>query len=390
MDSFQSFWNSLEDALSASELKHKRKAAEVFADLTDFVQDPSLPPDLKTKLRNLLARHLSLEMDTEALGWTCQGVESLIAHAIQAEDLPYACKQVEAILDLTVSSTGKAGGSKISPILHDLFLRVAGARNVNALLPLIYKKPSETGAFLMPKLLGLLGQPAARHLVFCLGHEEDRSKRGKLLEALRAIGSKAVLPLREALAAPEWFLVRNVISLLGDIGDASAFADATLTLSHKEVRVRQAAAKALSQMDKTRSVPLLLAALPAADPNFLLELVSILGEIRDSRAVAPLVELLKDGKATGPGVERLHHLVLESLGAIGTPEVVPVLLNFFKKKGFLGRMEPLPLRMAAARALGAVGTRESREAMALAMGTETKEEVKSLLRQHLVSEPKRE
>ncbi len=386
LDAFETFWKALDEALWGKNGPRKQKAAEVFADLTEVVQDTGLPPGYDAKLRDLLAKHLSLEMNPEALGWTCQGVESLISQAIAKGDLFYACRQVEAVLDQSVSSASKAGGAKISQALHDLYMRIAGARNVSALLPIIQQKQSGPEEAQLAKLLQLLGQPAARHLVFCLGHEEDRTRRYKLLNALGTIGPKAVLPLREALAAPEWYLVRNVVSLLGDIGDASAFEDVAHTLSHKDARVRRMAAKALGQLHKDRAVPLLVEALPNADPNSQMELITQLGDLKDTRAVTPLVDLLQEGKASGPDVEKLRQAVLEALGAIGSPEVIPVLSKLFKKKGFLGRMEPLPLRIAAARALAAIGTREAREAMAMAMETETKDEVKSLLRQHLVGD----
>ncbi|MDE3244885.1 MAG: HEAT repeat domain-containing protein [Acidobacteriota bacterium] len=386
MDAFQTFWKALEEALWGQDDPRRRKAAQVFADLTECIVEPGIPLGYDLKLRELLAKHIALEMDPETLGWMCQGIEALVSQALLKPELDYAGRQVESILDLGVSSASKAGGAKISQALHDLYLRMASARNVNALLPLIHQKQAEPLASQLNRLLGLLGQPAARHLVYCLGQEEDRTRRYKLLDALRAIGSKAELPLREALAAPEWYLVRNVVSLLGEIGEVSAFEDVALTLAHKDARVRRMAAKALGQLDAGRAVPLLLEALPQADPNTMVELVAQLGELKDPLAVSPLVELLQEGKLSGPEAEKLRQAVLEALGAIGSPEVVPVLSKLFRKKGFLGRLEPLPLRMAAARALGAIGTREAREAMAIALEIESKDEVKAILRTHLMGD----
>jgi HEAT repeat protein len=177
-----------------------------------------------------------------------------------------------------------------------------------------------------------------------------------------------------------------VLSLLGEIGEVSAFDDVALTLSHKDARVRRTAAKALGQLDAGRAVPLLIESLPKADPNTLLELVSQFGELKDPRAVSPLVELFQDSRISGGEGEKLRLAVLESLGAIGSPEVVPVLAKLFRKKGFLGRLEPLPFRMAAARALGAIGTREAREAIALALEIESKDDVKAVLRMHLMGD----
>ncbi len=387
LDALQTFWKALEEALWGQDDVRRRKAAQVFTDLTECIVDPGLPLGYDQKLRELLAKHITLEMDPEALGWMCQGIESLVSQAMVQPDLAYASRLVETILDLAVSSASKAGGTKISQALHDLYLRMAGARNVNCLLPIIYQQQTDAiASSQLARLLGLLGQPAARHLVYRLGQEGDRPKREKLMDALRSIGSKAELPLREALAAPEWYLVRNVVSILGDIGEASAFDDVALTISHQDARVRRMAAKTLARLDASRAVPLLLEALPKADPDTLLELVTQLGGLKDARAVPPLVELLQDGSFTGPEAETLRQAVLESLGAIGSPEVVPVLSKLFKKKGFLGRLEPLPLRMAAARALGAIGTREAREAMALALEIENKDEVKALLRMHLMGD----
>jgi hypothetical protein len=56
----------------------------------------------------------------------------------------------------------------------------------------------------------------------------------------------------------------------------------------------------------------------------------------------------------------------------------------FKKKGLLTRLEPVGVRLASAKALASIGTREAREAIALVLEIESAEEVRAVLRQFLV------
>ena len=124
-----------------------------------------------------------------------------------------------------------------------------------------------------------------------------------------------------------------------------------------------------------------------ADPGTRLEIVTLFGEMKDPRAIPILAELLFAKLPPGEESDRLRLRVVETLGLIAAPESVPTLQKIFKKKGILQTKESLGVRLAAARALAAIGTRESREAMALAIEEESREEVRIVLRQFLVSGP---
>jgi hypothetical protein len=75
---------------------------------------------------------------------------------------------------------------------------------------------------------------------------------------------------------------------------------------------------------------------------------------------------------------------VEVLGRIPSNDSVKSLQELFMKRGLFKGREPVSLRLAAARALAALNTQEARESMALAMGHEPNDEVKTVLRQYLV------
>ncbi len=78
---------------------------------------------------------------------------------------------------------------------------------------------------------------------------------------------------------------------------------------------------------------------------------------------------------------------MEVLGLIASTDAIEPLQDLFKKKGFLGGRESTAMRLAAARSLAAIPTREAREAIALVMDQEPQEDVRSVLRQYLVGNP---
>jgi HEAT repeat protein len=101
-------------------------------------------------------------------------------------------------------------------------------------------------------------------------------------------------------------------------------------------------------------------------------------------AVRPIVSLLQNTKGTTEDAVRVRLRAVEVLGLVASPEAIEPLQELFKKKGFLGGRESAAMRLAAAKSLAAINTREAREAIAIVMDLESQEDVRAVLRGYLV------
>ena len=95
----------------------------------------------------------------------------------------------------------------------------------------------------------------ARLLVERLGEERSLSGRKRLSSLLLALGREAVPFLVEGLDDARWYLVRNLVMLLGKIGDASAVPYLIPMLGHPHFRVRKEVLFTLSLIGGDRAVP---------------------------------------------------------------------------------------------------------------------------------------
>jgi len=94
-------------------------------------------------------------------------------------------------------------------------------------------------------------------LVRLLGEEGSLSGRKRIASLLVHLGSEAQPALQAALKDERWFLVRNVIMVLGKIGDASCIDSLLPLLSHERFQVPREVLKTLSQIGGDRVVPVI-------------------------------------------------------------------------------------------------------------------------------------
>jgi HEAT repeat protein len=180
-------------------------------------------------------------------------------------------------------------------------------------------------------------------------------------------------------------MVRNAVMLLGEINHKAAFEDVALALGHRDPRVRRAAIQASMQLGDAEEASAAIAELlPKTEPVTQLDCLAALAELKSPLSVRTITDLLQNAKGTADEVTRIRLRAVEVLGLIASPEAIEPLQDLFKKKGFLGGRETTAMRLAAAKSLAAINTRESREAIAMAMDQESQEDVRSVLRQYLV------
>ncbi len=375
--------NQLQGGFASPEVRRRRLASEIVADLAECLDEPALTSENILSLERTLHEHILQESDPQSGLWSCQSMEALLGHWLRKSNFEGVYREMLALGELALTRTETPEWK--AQAVRDLLFRIASPGNMATLTDLLHNPDTQISRSQLHSLLALLGRPAAAHLTMCLEMEENAGRRANLVDALRAIGRNAVPALKEALASPNPSHVRNALLLLGEIGHKPAFPDVALALEHRDLPVRRAAVAAVAVLGEgSQAAQALSAALGRSEPGLQLEILAVLSDLKDAVSVPAVAELLHSAKGSTEESTRIRLRALETLGIIGSPEAIPPLQDIFRKKGILGGRESTALRLAAAKSLAAINTREAREAIALAMDGEPHEEVRAVLRQYLV------
>ncbi len=375
--------NQLQAGFASPEVRRRRLASEIVADLAECLDEPALTAENILSLQRTLHEHILQEGDPQSGLWSCQSMEALLGHWLRKSNFEGVYREMLALGELALAKSGTPEWK--AQAVRDLLFRIASPGNMATLTNLLHHPDTQISMVQLHSLLALLGRPAAQHLTMCLEVEEDASRRGSLMDALRAIGRNAVPALKEALASPNPSHVRNALLLLGEIGHKPAFPDVALALEHRDLPVRRAAVAAVAVLGEgSQAAQALAAALGRSEPGLQLEILAVLSELKSASAVPAIAELLVNAKGSSEEAARIRLRALEALGVIGSADAVPALQDVFRKKGILGGRESTAMRLAAAKSLSAINTREAREAIALAMDGEPHEDVRAVLRQYLI------
>lgn len=356
-DAFLRVQEVLLEALRHDQAKLRLDAAQTLAGVACWAQDPGLPPGAEGPLAEGLRAHFAWEPDPPIHHWTVEGLESLIWALVRRGDLRHVVSDIQELESLCEFLEEQQPWRNHA--LASLRDALAKPRLLEAAADHIFDPDRERVIQEVYPYLEFVGAPMARHLVARLGGEDNRTHRGRLVEAVRNLGSLSLPPLAEVLTSPTWYLVRNALALLSDLGNADSLSAIAPLLRHSEPRVRRAAVRALWKLGGPVSEPHLVAHMKDTDPETLQEILFALGQLRSEASVAPLAELAQDKRV----LERLRVQAIATLGQIASPKAQPVLLDLARRRGFFASVEPQAIRLAAACALWALGTPEAQEAL---------------------------
>jgi len=223
----------------------------------------------------------------------------------------------------------------------------------------------------------LAGADGGRGLVRQLEEEENRQRRGRILEILKALAPQSLEPVKESLQAEAWYLVRNALNLLGELADPESFEAISRFLEHPDLRIRRAAVRAFWKTGGLRAESYLLDLLPRSVQELQEEILLGLAQIQGKASALPIARLATQST-------ELRVQAIETLTQLARPETVPTLATFLERKGrILKTTESTPVRLATAKALKAIGTPEALEALAQAVRTAPRNGDQEALRQIL-------
>jgi HEAT repeat protein len=161
-------------------------------------------------------------------------------------------------------------------------------------------------------------------LLHALAVEEDLLVRKAIVEIVTRIGRIAVPTILENLTDSRWYMVRNLVTILGILGMPDLAPHVAATLSHPDLRVKKEAIKALSRIPHPSSVTSLCELCFFPEETVALAATAALASKKEAEAVVALYRRAAAKPFLYPDY-RLAHEAIDSLRAIGTNEAVTAL-----------------------------------------------------------------
>ena len=183
------------------------------------------------------------------------------------------------------------------------------------------------------------------------------AERRAYLEALRQVqeGTDIIVNM---LGHHEWYVVRNVSDLVGELAIEEAIPALGKAVEHKDARVRMAAGVALAKIGTPRTVRYLRPTLHDGDPRVRASVAREIGGSGLSALVMPLINAIDAEE-----VEEVRGEYYRALGRIGSTDAITALKEVAQKSGGLFRSRGGTLRAAAVEGLALAGGNEAKRVL---------------------------
>ena len=201
------------------------------------------------------------------------------------------------------------------------------------------------------------GSPLAEWLMHVLAESEQARVRRPLARAIAELLADHPERIIPWLSDERWYVVRNVVHILGWIGGDGIVGYLRAPAGHPEARVRREVVAGLSQVDRSAARPILMDMLKTAEPQLFGTILHQLA-VDDHPSIAEkLLDLLREDTFVGRSEEERRALFLAM--ATRGEGVLPALEAELYEGGMFSR-RPEPDRTAIALCVARIGTPTAR------------------------------
>lgn len=281
-------------------------------------------------------------------------IENAIAYCVKSGDFKRASLIIDSIKPII--EDGSMGEENIR-ILRKIYTTINSEPFIQEIGRIIESEAIiEENEFIgFVKHLDKTSIPFFMHL---MGELQSIKGRRLAINALSILGRLDIKTLAKGLYDSRWYVVRNIIAILGKIADTASIEYLTKILSHTDQRVRREVIKTIGGIGGLTIFPYLKNALNDNDPSVRMTAARMLSNTRTEIAKKTLLsELSKKDFSSRDFTEKKEFY--EAITHWQDQEVKDFLLATLKKKKFLGKTKNDETRACAAYSLGIIGDKEA-------------------------------
>jgi len=180
------------------------------------------------------------------------------------------------------------------------------------------------------------GQAAVYRAAERLAATDNPAVRKKLTMLLARLGESAVAPILSMLDDSRWDVVRNLTSILGEIGSREAVSELENCLRHSDSRVAKEAIRSLAKIGGQQAETAIIAVLDGADSALWPQAIASLGGMKSRRALAMLLQIVCDDDRFLQNLA-LKCDALTAIAMIGDHQATPRLVQLLESRHLISR-----------------------------------------------------
>ena len=184
------------------------------------------------------------------------------------------------------------------------------------------------------KYIAAVGHNYTEAVIEQLALAEHFKQRQYWMQVLETIGTDANQLLLQSLDDERWYLIRNLLIVLGKNLQPATLKAVQRLSSHPHPRVRQEVIRVLQHCNPATANRLLLEELESDDPEAQLAAIEVAANSNDSIVLNRLHQLLQTELGDGSDLERKQK-ILASLAKINNRDSLSLLRYLLQKKGLL-------------------------------------------------------
>ena len=164
--------------------------------------------------------------------------------------------------------------------------------------------------------LTMLSWEAVTPLIWALGELSHYPARRAVCQALETIGAGHVDVLGKGTENPRWYVVRNIVMILGKIGSAQALNYFQRTITHSDIRVRKETIVSAARINNEQSADFLIMALRDESESLQTLALKELVSRKSEKAFVHVESMIEDKKFKNRPTEQIKE-ILEAYARLG-------------------------------------------------------------------------